>query len=52
MIEYTIEMAKKENELKALEYFLDAYGDITSESLEIADLSERPDFICVRNNRI
>ena len=47
---YTNERIQKEDELENLGYFLDAYKDITGEMLELLELTERPDFICSREN--
>ncbi len=41
---------KKEGEQEALNYFLDAYESITHEPLEVIEASERPDFICMRQD--
>ena len=50
MNEYTNERIQKEDELENLGYFLDAYKDITGEILELFEITERPDFICSREN--
>ncbi|MEQ8213571.1 MAG: hypothetical protein ABRQ35_06715 [Smithellaceae bacterium] len=41
---------KKERETELLEYFLAEYGYISSSSIQIIKASERPDFICIREN--
>jgi len=50
MSEYPNEQVKKEAEQQALYYFLDAYESVTGETLEVLEPTERPDFICVRQN--
>jgi hypothetical protein len=50
MSEYTNEPIQKEDELENLGYFLDAYKDVTGETLELLEIIERPDFICSREN--
>jgi len=50
MNEYTQELVKKEDEKEALEYFLEAYEQITGETLSLLKDSERPDFICERTD--
>ncbi len=47
MISYTTGRNKKEVEQEVLCYFLDAYKDVTGKELEIFDITERPDFICI-----
>ena len=41
---------KKEVELEALGYFNPIYEDIVDDFLEVVKVSERPDFICKRND--
>ena len=50
MNEYTNERFKKEIERQSLGYFLEAYEDLTGESIEVIEISEKPDFICVRDD--
>jgi len=50
MNEWTNDRAKKEEESEALEYFLEAYEQLTGESYTALQISERPDFICGRRN--
>ena len=50
MNEYTIERVKKENEEDSLRFFLEAYESITGESFERVEKSERPDFLCIRQD--
>jgi len=50
MNEFTIERVKKEAEQESLCYFLDAYKTATGKALEILEVTERPDFICARQN--
>ncbi len=52
MNKYSIERVKKESELQSLNYFVAAYENVTGESLNIAEVSERPDFICEREKGI
>ena len=47
---YTNERVKKEAEQESLNYFLEAYENITGETLEVIEVTERPDFICIRND--
>lgn len=42
---------QKEQELQVLEYFCPIYEHLTGDLLEIVEYSERPDFICTRNDR-
>lgn len=41
---------KKEAELEALSYFNPIYEEIIEDFLEVVEVSERPDFICKRND--
>ena len=50
MNEYTIERVKKEDEQESLSYFLEAYEIVTGETLEVLEVTERPDFICTRDD--
>lgn len=50
MNEYTIERIKKENEEESLGYFLEAYESIIGKSFEKVEKSERPDFLCTRQD--
>jgi len=50
MNDYTHERVKKESEEETLRYFLQAYEGVTRESIEVIEISERPDFICVRKD--
>ena len=50
MNEYTIERMKKENEEESLGYFLEAYESIIGECFERVEKSERPDFLCTRQD--
>lgn len=50
MNEYTHERAKKEDESEALDYFLEAYEQVTGEPFSLLETSERPDFICERSD--
>lgn len=50
MNEYTNERIQKDGETKRLAYFLDEYLDITGERIEITEITERPDFICSKEN--
>lgn len=50
MSECSNKRMKKEAELEALNYFLNAYECVTRETLEVLEATERPDFICARQN--
>jgi hypothetical protein len=50
MNDYSSERAKKEAEEESLRYFLEAYEGVTGQSIEVIEISERPDFICVRKD--
>jgi hypothetical protein len=50
MNEYSNERIKKEAELKALGYFLEAYESLTGKSIKVLEKTERPDFFCTRKN--
>jgi len=52
MNEYNKEQIKKETEYEALMYFLEAYEEITGQVLAAVEKSERPDFICCKQNGI
>ena len=50
MNEYTNERIQKEGESERLAYFLDEYFNITGERIEVLESTERPDFICSKEN--
>lgn len=50
MNDITNERFKKESESESIGYFLEAYEQVTGESLTVLANSERPDFICERQN--
>ena len=41
---------KKENENEHLGFFIEFYEEITESTLELFESTERPDFICKRND--
>ncbi|ABC77995.1 MAG: hypothetical protein GX625_08330 [Clostridiaceae bacterium] len=47
---YNKEQIKKTVEKGILDYFLEAYEEITGQLLEVHSVSERPDFICIRKD--
>lgn len=41
---------KKEAELESLHYFIEAYMSMNGQSIEVSEISERPDFICTKQD--
>jgi hypothetical protein len=50
MNEYSSKRLKKEAEEETLKLFSEAYESVTGEPIEVIEVSERPDFICVRRD--
>ena len=50
MNDYTNERIKKESEDESLGYFLEVYESIIGESFKSIESSERPDFLCTRQD--
>jgi len=50
MRKHLSEQVKKEMEQEALNCFLDVYETVTHQTLEVLESTERPDFICMRQN--
>lgn len=48
--DYSNKRFKKESEQESLNYFLEAYQSVTGRTLDVLEVSERPDFICIRGH--
>ncbi len=50
MSEFNSAGIKKKAEEEALDYFLETYKRVTGQSLNVVENTERPDFICARED--